>query len=238
MSETSWVLQGVDARHRQRAIDEAERLGVPLAAYLTEVVLKAALAQEQPPEAASGHGSSPPARVDQAEALADTTNQLNQTLQGAGAFAERDAVIGRLVEGLTAVRKTVEARLHESAGETRLRIQAAFADVAQRTSSLAERITGCERNVEQIRVQITDLEDSAHTPLKEDAVRAMLAQAHSDWDARFDALVARLAHAERDAAESHRLLRADNERVEAGACAALEKLADDRDAEVSALRRE
>jgi hypothetical protein len=281
MSETSWVLQGVDAQIRQRAIEQTERLGVPLADYLTEVVLKAAV-QEQPPETAPLPGEAAPSRdalaprrlealerrvglavggldkavrglegrVDEAEArTADSAERLNQTLQEAGAhFAalhtrlnsveeqaasrlsagldeiraagdaaaeQADAAISRLVEDLRAVREAVEARLRESASETRLRIQAAFADIGQRTHSLGERVTGCERlvvrHVEQMRVQIADLE--AQTARNQDALRAAQAEAQSNWDARFEALVARQANAERDAAESHRTLRADNERV-------------------------
>ncbi|MBX9745880.1 MAG: hypothetical protein K2X34_03195, partial [Hyphomonadaceae bacterium] len=44
MSETSsWVLKGVDPSLRERAVEEAARLGVNLGDYLTDVVLKNAL---------------------------------------------------------------------------------------------------------------------------------------------------------------------------------------------------
>jgi hypothetical protein len=88
------------------------------------------------------------------------------------------------------------------------------------------------RNVEQMRVQIADLE--AQTARNHDALRAAQAEAQSDWDARFEALVARLANAERDAAESHRALRADNE----GVAGCLERLAHAHAAKDAALHRE
>src|SRR5690349_5739004 len=46
MSESSWVLRGVDAAARERAAEEAERRGVSLADYLTDVVLQNALAEQ------------------------------------------------------------------------------------------------------------------------------------------------------------------------------------------------
>ena len=378
MSETSWELPGVDAKIRQRAIEKAQRLGIPLADYLTEVVLRAALpcAQPAPPSRPEWAALSlervigPAQRVEEASAV-DAPGLLNQTLQDAGlglaalpkraGFAEEaadrpdqsrqamgedasrrqlaaahealkcavaddfsafardsaarlstgldevrsvadtaadrtDAAIGRMVEDLRAAREAVEARLHESASETRMRIQAAFAEMAHRTNALAASITDCERlvvrNVEQMRADIAELEDGARTALEEtaeglrqadaalaaevartseanrralgsvhhdlaaeiaglrehqdasltritqvdaaaiglmrevtslrqtvyarashgeEAVRATLARAQSDWDGRYSALAARLADAEQgravDSATDQRLLR-------------------------------
>jgi|CXWL01.1.fsa_nt_gi hypothetical protein len=42
MSDNSWVLKGVDTATRQRAVDEAARLGVSLADFLTEILLSGA----------------------------------------------------------------------------------------------------------------------------------------------------------------------------------------------------
>ena len=72
----------------------------------------------------------------------------------------------------------------------------------------------------------------------ETAVRALLAQALAEWDGRFDALAARLAGAERAAAESDFALSAGTERVEACVFAALEKLARDRADGDAGLRSE
>ena len=46
MSETTWVLKGVDPAARQQAIDEAARRGVSLADHLTDIVLQNALAEQ------------------------------------------------------------------------------------------------------------------------------------------------------------------------------------------------
>jgi len=52
MSEHSWVLKGVDPESRQKAAAEAERRGVSLADYLTDVVLQNALLEQMltPPQ--------------------------------------------------------------------------------------------------------------------------------------------------------------------------------------------
>lgn len=346
MSEICWVLEGVDAERRRRAIQEAERRGVPLGVYLTEIVARAALADQIAPaaapeqeapnalvrrenhlvemlesrfglavEALDGTVCGLAARVEEAEALtAATAEQLNQTLQGAGdhlgalhqrltsaeeqagtatvaaaqladahealkhtladdfstfaqesaarlnagldevraaadnAAAETDAAVSRLLQELRSIREAVEARVQESATETRTRIQAAFADATEYMNTLAGRVTDCEQltvqNAEQLRTQIADIEDNTQTAIEatsaalisdvtamrqamdarasqaEEAVRAVLARAQAEWDARHDAL------------------RADSDRIEASAFAALEKVANDRAAGDAALHRE
>src|SRR5690349_7137838 len=52
MSESSWVLRGVDAAARERAAEEAARRGVSLADYLTDIVLQKTLAEQA--QAAAG----------------------------------------------------------------------------------------------------------------------------------------------------------------------------------------
>src|SRR5262245_48642567 len=46
MSDNSWVLKGIDPETRQKAEAEAARLGVSLADYLTDTVLRAALTDQ------------------------------------------------------------------------------------------------------------------------------------------------------------------------------------------------
>src|SRR5262245_56213582 len=46
MTESSWVLKGVDPELREKAAAEAERLGVSLGDYLTDMVLKSAIADQ------------------------------------------------------------------------------------------------------------------------------------------------------------------------------------------------
>ena len=64
MSETSsWVLKGIDPALRERAAEDAARLGVSLADYLTDVVLRSALVEqmsgrsEEEPAQYSVHGA-------------------------------------------------------------------------------------------------------------------------------------------------------------------------------------
>ncbi|MBN8607225.1 MAG: hypothetical protein J0L81_09930 [Caulobacterales bacterium] len=56
MSEQNWVLKGVDPETRQHAVEEAERRGMSLADYLSDVVLQAAVLEQlaQTPAAAPG----------------------------------------------------------------------------------------------------------------------------------------------------------------------------------------
>ena len=59
MSDSAWVLKGIDPETRARAVEEAERLGVSLADYLTDQVLRAAITDQvvsgTPEEPAAAH---------------------------------------------------------------------------------------------------------------------------------------------------------------------------------------
>lgn len=46
MSDSAWVLKGIDPETRERAVEEARRLGVSLADYMTDTVLRAAIADQ------------------------------------------------------------------------------------------------------------------------------------------------------------------------------------------------
>lgn len=63
MSENCWVLEGVDAENRQRAIEEAERRGIPLGDYLTEIVARTGLAGQFTPTAAAPEREAPEAAL-------------------------------------------------------------------------------------------------------------------------------------------------------------------------------
>lgn len=58
MNESAWVLKGVDPETRERAVEEAQRLGVSLADYLTDKVLHATIL-EQAVAAAPEHAQEP-----------------------------------------------------------------------------------------------------------------------------------------------------------------------------------
>lgn len=321
MSDNSWVLKGVDPETRQKAVEEATRLGVSLADYLTDIVLRSALtdqfsamAAEEAEAAPEPEGPfSPPAgseafavrhrikslerrlgaavggldgaihaldtalveitgRVGDVEAFSsDTALALNSALQDINAnlgavrlhisdvevntgalseandvehaaladrcvnldqridrvqdialtadrttalladahellknavahdfadFAressarlhaglnevraaadiaaqEAEAAGEHLVTELRALRDSIEQRLADSAAETRGRMQAAFADTAERMATLTERVIENERfsarMVDNLRAQVADVEDGAQTALEETA---------------------------------------------------------------------
>jgi hypothetical protein len=316
MSESSWVLKGVDAAIREKAVAEAERLGVSLGDFLTDTVLRSAIADQigalaeaepapadsnesaifaPPPESPEGFavrhrlktlerrlgsavGSLDGAlhaldssvfditsRVGDVEALAgDTAHALGQTQQevnntitgvpihlaviednmtalahvqderatgidqridgvegvargaeravsvladahealkhavaddfsafahdttsrlGAGlaevraaadeATEQADAAVAHLISELRSVRAALDARLEESAEETRAHMHEAFGEAAERMAAMAERVVDNERFTtrvtDQLRAQIVDVEDGAQTALEETA---------------------------------------------------------------------
>jgi hypothetical protein len=108
----------------------------------------------------------------------DTADRLNVSLaelrDAADAAAEQaDAAVAHLVGELRGLRASIEHRLEESVEETRGRMHDAFADAADRMAALAARVTDNERFVsrtaEQLRAQMTDVEDGAQVALEETA---------------------------------------------------------------------
>jgi hypothetical protein len=108
----------------------------------------------------------------------DSARQLSAGLEevraAADAAAEHaDAAVAHLVTELRGVREAIERRVEDHAAEARGRMQAAFADATSRMAGLAERVTENERfsqrAAEQLRAQLTDLEDGVHTALEETA---------------------------------------------------------------------
>jgi hypothetical protein len=128
----------------------------------------------------------------------DTADRLNVSLvelrAAADAAADQaDAAVAHLVMELRGLRASIEHRLEESAEETRGRMHAAFADAADRMAALAVRVTDNERFVsrtaEQLRAQMTDVEDGAQVALEETAQTLRAADA---------ALAANLARASQE----------------------------------------
>ncbi|PZO48518.1 MAG: hypothetical protein DCF16_16185, partial [Alphaproteobacteria bacterium] len=115
---------------------------------------------------------------DFAEFANDITGRLHATLAevrhtASEAAAEADAAIAHLVAEFRHAREMLDARLDESAAETRAHMHAAFADAAERLGALAERVIDNEnmsaRNIESLRAQVLDAEDAAQTALEETA---------------------------------------------------------------------
>lgn len=105
----------------------------------------------------------------------ETADRLNASLAelraaADAAAAQADAAVAHLVNELRSVRLSLEDRLEEAAEETRSRMQAAFEDTSERLAALSQRVSDNERFVsrtaEQLRAQMTDVEDSAQTALE------------------------------------------------------------------------
>lgn len=108
------------------------------------------------------------------DSMARLSAGLEEVRAAADVAADQaDAAVAHLIIELRAMREAVEARVDEGQNETRHRMHAAFADVAERLNAISERVTKNEqltqRNAEQLRAQITDVEDAAQTALEETA---------------------------------------------------------------------
>lgn len=123
----------------------------------------------------------------------ETADRLNASLADVRAAADAaadhaDAAVAHLVSELRTLRGSIEQRLEESADETRARMHAAFADAAERMAALAERVSDNERftarTADQLRAQLTDIEDGAQVALEETA--NVLREADASLAAKLD----------------------------------------------------
>ena len=114
-----------------------------------------------------------------------------------------------------------------------------IADLRERQGAGLARLKLIDTVVTNALGEVASLRESAETRAAqgEAAVRAVLAQAQADWDARHNAATARLEKLERENAEAHMALHAETERVESCVFAALEKLGGDRAEGDAALAR-
>jgi hypothetical protein len=149
MIDQSWDLNGVDALSRERALEEAERRGVSLADYLTEIMLQAA--QEAPQPSIELTPIAPaPSRTDGLEfrhRLESLDRRLSAGVGGVEAALHAvDASVGELGDRLLGAEKSIAetaegtARaLHDLAtdlGAVRLRLsEAEDAQTALRAAS-------------------------------------------------------------------------------------------------------
>ena len=89
------------------------------------------------------------------------------------AAAQADAAVAHLVVELRGVRESLEQSVADGVDETRRRMHAAFSDAASRMEALSDRVDTVEhmalRANEQLRIQLTDVEDAAQTSLEETA---------------------------------------------------------------------
>jgi hypothetical protein len=89
------------------------------------------------------------------------------------AAAQADAAVAHLIVELRGVRESLEQSVADGVDETRRRMHAAFSDAASRMETLSDRVDTVEhmalRANEQLRIQLTDVEDAAQTSLEETA---------------------------------------------------------------------
>lgn len=216
MSDGAWVLKGVDPETRQRAVDEARRMGVSLADYLTNKVLHAAIAEQV--NAAPAEEPVAPAPNDLADfGVRQRFRTLERRLETS--VSGLDASMHALDTAVFDITARV-GELEGFAGDTAQALQQALQDTAERLvalkqegdadavvrssenaaahESLAHSIAGLSR-------QIQDVEACAR---RADTNTAVLADAHetlkqavaSDFCAFSDEIAGRLAHGLRDVA--------------------------------------
>src|SRR5262249_31744321 len=108
---------------------------------------------------------------------------------------QADAAAAQVMAELRSARETLEARLQESAAETRQRMHAAFADTAERMNTLGERVTENEhetaRAAELRRAQLAEFEHGALAAIGE-TVRRDLSAEISEMRERLGDALARL----------------------------------------------
>ncbi len=143
MSEKSWVLRGVDAEARQAALAEAERRGLSLSDYLTEVLLGDVLATQLTDQ---------PVVEPAAEAVAPRAGRENFAFRHRVEALERRlaASLGGLEGALQALDSNVlslAAQLDET-GVLAEDGAAALIDLATNVAALRKRLTDVENTAE------------------------------------------------------------------------------------------
>jgi chromosome segregation ATPase len=161
MSDNSWVLHGIDAEARQAALAEAERRGLSLSDYLTEIVLSEVAAQQDDDDAP--------------EAGDDTLPLENAVLSHRVAPLERQltSALGGLDGALRALDDNI-VTLSDQVGRTDLKAEgaaAALADLRAEATTLRERLAEAERAARTL----ADHNDVAHDGL---ATRCAELEAH------------------------------------------------------------
>jgi hypothetical protein len=171
MSENSWVLKGVEPEVRERAVEEAARLGMPLADYLTDMVLRSALAEqfaaqsEAEPSAVDGGAFIPPPESPEGFAirhrlkalerrLSSAVGSLDGTLHGLDtSLFDITARVGE-VEALAGDTAAALGQTQESANNTFTGVQIHLAVIEDNLGALAhaqdERATGLGHRISYV----------------------------------------------------------------------------------------
>lgn len=137
----------------------------------------------------------------------ETVERLSDGLRDVRAAADMaaeqaDAAVAHLIVELRSVREALDEQVSESAAQTRAHMRAVFSETSDRIAGLTERVTENERyaarNNDQLRNQITSVEDAAQIAIEE------AAQAMRQGDAALAADLAIVAHDGRAAVDAAR----------------------------------
>lgn len=141
MSDSAWVLKGVDPQTRDRAVGEAQRLGISLSDYLTDMVLKAALSEQVGAMAAEVEPAP------QAEPSDFGVRHRFRTLERRleGSVGSLDSAMQALDSSLFDVTSRV-GELEGLAGDTAHALQQALAEMAGQLAAVRLHITDVEEN--------------------------------------------------------------------------------------------
>jgi hypothetical protein len=147
MIDQSWDLIGLDALSREHAVEEAERRGLTLAEYLTEIMAQATAAEIRFAEEPAAAPPSPPSRADNLE----FRHRLDAL----------DRRLGVSVGGMEAALHAVDASVDEL-GDRLLGAEKSIAANAEDTARALEDVAA---NLGAMRVRLAEAED-AQTALR------------------------------------------------------------------------
>lgn len=174
MSDNSWVLRGVDPEARQAAVAEAERRGLTLADFLTEVLL---LGPDSPVEQLAGEMAA------EADTLLSAPPPSRENLAFRRRIEALERRLASAVGGLEAAVQELDAALIGTVA----RLDEAEAVTGETAEALHRALSDLGGHIGALRKRLTDLEDGA------EALGEANDAAHADLDDRCTALEAKLA---------------------------------------------
>lgn len=180
MSDSSWVLRGVDPATRDKAVEEAARLGVSLSDYLTDVVLKTALAEQVASSEADTPATEPPLGDYAARhRLKALERRVETAVTGIdGAMFDLNDRVGD-IEALAAdTAQGLRQALQETAGQIAA-VHLYVADVEQNATARAETGEAAHERLKDVCIGLNQRIDDVETVARRaDANTGVLRDAH------------------------------------------------------------
>jgi hypothetical protein len=182
---------------------------------------------------------------DVGRAQARSTEQLRGEIANAEDAAQ--AALEETAEGLRRADAQLAAELTRARDAAKVGLDSVRGALAEETDAMRERHLAALTRLAQVEAALASANDETEELRNSLAIRIAalsagardgLAQAESNWRARFEDLAARVSDGDDRLEEARRLLGADTERVEACTLAALEKLNADRVGGDAALARD